>query len=582
MHAWSCERRFGIAMAVLLATAILGLPSPARAADEASQFPQVVHVSQTFDSQPFEYRILDRTEKTGYVVYRLTYPSPRVTSVLQNNTIPAEYYVPAGLKPSDPPRPAVICLHILDGNLELVRLTSSVLASHGIPSILFLLPYYGERAMPEGPKAMASDPRLFLSAIDQAMVDVKRTVDVLASRPEVDPNHIGITGISLGGIVSATAARLDPRLSRAVLILAGGDVNTIIHFARETRELSQLIKALPPEQKADVEATITALDPLSDAQKLRDRALNGKVLMVNAEEDQVIPPECTRKLAAALGIEDRVVWLKGLGHYTALAELPRILRMTTAFFAQDMPKDLTTTPPPPRQHTPLEVVTSVVQQAVGFFSSEPTAGRCHFVDLDVQVALGDGKTYEGHLQFIRGDQHRFKLQGKLPTIGEVAVGQGSAPWMTSVQKTLFQGTDGDTTAPTAPLQYANPKHLTKVRMLGGLAAGLALAPDMLEQLVTITEETSSDGQKSVRLDLKKRGQGTFRVSLADDQKTPTKITFNIAKVQGTITVRSWQTNTVAHAAMFEPPAGLTVKEVKRDDLYRIFSSLFNFAMENAP
>ncbi len=45
--------------------------------------------------------------------------------------------------------------------------------------------------------------------------------------------------------------------------------------------------------------------------------------MLNAAEDEVIPRQCTVKLAEALGIADRVVWFDGLGHYTAMAELPR-------------------------------------------------------------------------------------------------------------------------------------------------------------------------------------------------------------------------------------------------------------------
>ena len=40
----------------------------------------------------------------------------------------------------------------------------------------------------------------------QAEQDIRRTVDLLASRPEIDPQRIGITGISLGGIVAATVA----------------------------------------------------------------------------------------------------------------------------------------------------------------------------------------------------------------------------------------------------------------------------------------------------------------------------------------------------------------------------------------
>lgn len=559
----------------LLAAGILCSWQPA----VAEQLPQVVAVSRTCDNRPFEYRILDRTEKTGFIVYRLSYPSPVVTAVEQNNTVPAEYYVPAGIKPGDPKRPAVICLHILDGNLELVRLTCSVLASRGIPSILFLLPYYGPRALPEGPEAMARDPRLFLSALDQALADVKRTVDVLASRPEVDGQRIGITGISLGGIVAATAAERDPRLHRAALILAGGDLHAIVHHARETRELSDLIRRLSQEQRTEVEAVIDSVDPLTRAGQLRDRAVQGQVLMVNAAEDEVIPPACTRKLSDRLGIADRVVWLDGLGHYTALAELPRIMQMTADFFAQDLPAGVAAAPPPAPKRTSLQVVVSLVQQIVGFLVSEPPAGRCHFADLGIAVTPKGEKTFEGRLLLIRGAQYRFKLQCKLPTIGEIAVGQGSYPWMASLNDTVFRGTKGATAAPGDPLAFAASEHLMKVRMLGGLVAGLGLAPDLLEQVATLHDEVSPEGHPVIRIDLKKEAQGTVRLVLQADQKTPAQITFDVENVQGTISVRGWQPNTVAHDAMFDPPAGLNPMDIQQADLYRIFSALFNFALE---
>jgi dienelactone hydrolase len=571
---------FGMGVIAALAAGLAFAPRVAGAAEPDSSPPQVVTVSQTFNQKPFQYQILDRTEKTGFSVYRLKYPSPLVTAVAQNNAIPAEYYVPAGLKPGDPKRPAVICLHILDGNMELVRLTCSVLASRGVPAILFLLPYYGERGLPEGPEAMAKDPRMFLSALDQAMLDVKRTVDVLASRPEVDGQRIGITGVSLGGIVAATAACSDPRIHRAALILAGGDLRTIVHHARETRELSVLINRLPPQDKAAVEATIDAVDPLHVATQIRDRALAGRVLMVNAAEDEVIPPECTKKLAAALGITDRVVWLDGLGHYTALAELSRIMQMTADFFAQDLPAGVTIAPPPAPRRTALQAVVTLVQQTVGFLTSEPTSGHCHFADLEVSVTPKGEKPVQGRLLLIRGAKYRFKLHCRVPMIGDVSVGQGSYPWIASLDKTVFEGTKGPATAAGDPLMFVASEHLMKLRMLGGLVAGLGLAPDLVEQLAALQEEAAPDGRKQIRVDLKKEAQGSLCLALKEDQKTPDRITFDIEGTQGVINVRSWQINTVAHDAMFAPPDGLTPKEVARDDVYRIFSAMFNFALEN--
>ena len=78
---------------------------------------------------------------------------------------------------------------------------------------------------------------------------------------------------------------------------------------------------------------------MQHAAELRDRAQQGRVLMINAGEDEVIPRACTEKLASALGIQERVVWLDGLGHYTALAALPKALKTAVDFFAQDLPAD---------------------------------------------------------------------------------------------------------------------------------------------------------------------------------------------------------------------------------------------------
>ena len=150
---------------------------------------ETISVTDTHDGRPFDYCIKSKVKKSGYTLYQITYPSPVVTQVVQNNTIPAEYYLPDGVDGNGSQRPAVICMHILNGNFALVRMTCTMLASHGIPAMMFKLPYYGERGFPEGPEAMAADPSLLVDSIGQAVHDVSRTIDLLASRPEINPRQ---------------------------------------------------------------------------------------------------------------------------------------------------------------------------------------------------------------------------------------------------------------------------------------------------------------------------------------------------------------------------------------------------------
>ena len=568
---------------VLLAIAgPLLVAAPATAAKgPRTKFPQVVSVAETFNNTPFDYRIESRTEKPAFTVYRLTYPSPVVTPVVQNNTVPAEYYVPKGMKPGDAKRPAVICLHILEGNFELVHMTCSMLASRGVPAMMFKLPYYGERALPGGPRALADDPALFAGALSQAMEDVRRTVDVLASRPEVDSKHLGITGISLGAIVAASAAGNDPRLSRAALILGGGDLNHIIHYAQETQDLSELIHGLPPQRRREIKEAIDAVDPLRRAERLRDRATQGKVLMVNATDDRVIPPSCTKKLAAALGISDRVIWLDGLGHYTAMAELPRVLRITAEFFAEDLPPGVKPAPPTVAGQSPLEVVIALVQQVAAVLTIEPQPDRCHFADLQVAVTPEGEETIEGRLRYIRGTQGKFSIQCHAPIVGDVALGQGRYPWLVSGGKSVFKGTGNPSSQLGSPLAFVKDEHLVKIRVVAGAAAGLTLVPELLEQVAAVADDTPAEGPRTLRIDLKGKLHGSLRLVLKDDGKTPEVIRFDVEGVAGTVTFHGWQVDTLAHPSMFDPPQGLAEREVDRADLVRIFSAMFNFALENA-
>ena len=91
----------GIAACLMAAVAVAAQDRPG----------EVLRVASGFDKQAFSYRIELESEHDSFRVYRLTYPSRVPSPVAQNNTIPAELYLPKGIRRGSPPRPAVICLH---------------------------------------------------------------------------------------------------------------------------------------------------------------------------------------------------------------------------------------------------------------------------------------------------------------------------------------------------------------------------------------------------------------------------------------------------------------------------------------
>ena len=184
----------------------------------------------------------------------------------------------------------------------------------------------------------------------------------------------------------------------------------IIHHARETQPLSKMILTLPPPERADIEGKIAEVDPLRFAAGLKEKARQGKVMMINAAEDEVIPRACSEKLAAAMEMGDRVEWIQGLGHYTSMAELPRVLKATAEFFAQDLPPGAKP-PVVEKQDSPFQAIAGVCAQIAAILDTKPEPGRCHIVDLDVKISRMDQTRQEGHFRLVRGaGQVRVFLQ----------------------------------------------------------------------------------------------------------------------------------------------------------------------------
>jgi dienelactone hydrolase len=278
----------------------------------------------------FAYECEERLRTARYAVWAVRFPSPVTTPDPENNTVHAEYFRPEG--PGR--RPAVVVLHILGADFALSRYLAARLADRGVAALFVKLPYYGERRPPgPGPakRFLSTDIDRSVTAMRQGVCDVRRAAAWLACRPEVDPAKLGVTGISLGGIVSSLAAAADPTLNRAALLLAGGGLADILWEMPEGRAAKALWTAAG-RTKADL-ATLTApFDPLTYAHRLKGKRL----LMLAGNVDEVIPPSAARALWEAAG-RPTIRWLD-CGHYSAAGFLLPAVRETVEFFAADLPE----------------------------------------------------------------------------------------------------------------------------------------------------------------------------------------------------------------------------------------------------
>jgi dienelactone hydrolase len=189
------------------------------------------------------------------------------------------------------------------------------------------MPYYGPRRDPVSPRRMVSpDPRETVAGMTQAVLDVRRGAAWLAEQPDIDSDRLGIFGISLGGITAALAATAEPRLENVCLLLAGGDIGGAILNSPETRPIRErwLAQGGTQEEFLDILRTV---DPLTYAAAARGK----RILMLNAQDDEVIPRVCTESLWRALG-EPEIHWYPG-GHYSVMRHVFSALLRTGRFFA---------------------------------------------------------------------------------------------------------------------------------------------------------------------------------------------------------------------------------------------------------
>jgi dipeptidyl aminopeptidase/acylaminoacyl peptidase len=140
----------------------------------------------------------------------------------------------------------------------------------------------------------------------ESVGDIRRAIDVLATRPEVDSKRVGLLGISMGAILGTLVTANDDRLKTAVLIVGGGDWQTIAkqsqeRFARDRRKIG----LLKPEELS----LLDDIDPKNFAAHIAPRPL----LMISASRDSIIPPDSAKILFDAAREPKKQIWIDS-GH----------------------------------------------------------------------------------------------------------------------------------------------------------------------------------------------------------------------------------------------------------------------------
>jgi dienelactone hydrolase len=126
----------------------------------------------------------------------------------------------------------------------------------------------------------------------EAVVDVRRAIDLLRSRPDVDPARIGYVGWSAGARMGAIVAGIDHRI-RAFDLLAGG-----------AAPVDEYLELVPTYQRRDVRPVLSRTDPL----RYVGHAAPSALFFQNGRFDEIVPRSSLARLARAASRPKQVRW----------------------------------------------------------------------------------------------------------------------------------------------------------------------------------------------------------------------------------------------------------------------------------
>jgi len=154
----------------------------------------------------------------------------------------------------------------------------------------------------------------------KTIADARRVIDYLETRPDIDPNRIYLVGASWGAITGTTVVAQDKRIKAAVLVVGGGDINTMLDAPLIRDNVPRPVLALA---RPVVRYLMSVADPVRHAHL----ATPTPVLMQCGSDDQLVSPEAGEALFAAMSEPKELRWYPIDHPGLRKTDGPEILRM---------------------------------------------------------------------------------------------------------------------------------------------------------------------------------------------------------------------------------------------------------------
>lgn len=222
-------------------------------------------------------------DTTDYSLFYLTYRSVHDETVTGLLSLPTK---------GEQPFPTIILMHGLGDRktVDYIEAGNQYLLDAGYAVLRLDICNHGDRFKYDYDFDLTGGYQYWTrDMITQTVFDLRRAVDFIHTKKELDHDRIGYLGISLGGIIGTIFCSVEERVKVPVIALAGGNLNLM--FGK---------KALSDSTKD----YLSIIDPVNYVAEISPRPL----LMINAENDDVIPPITSRLLFKAAKNPKEIIW----------------------------------------------------------------------------------------------------------------------------------------------------------------------------------------------------------------------------------------------------------------------------------
>jgi dienelactone hydrolase len=234
----------------------------------------------------------------GVKIHDISYASPK------GGRVPAYLVTPGGAGKFA----GMLFMHGGNGNRSSLLPGAIAFARAGAVCLLIDSPLNGGRAIPGERLADFTKPERMRAAMIQNVIDLRRAVDLLIARKDVDPHRLGYIGASYGGTIGGVLAGVEKRIKAYALLVGIGSIG---EFLRNSPHPSA-VQSRQAMSGAQVERSISILDDVQPIHYI-GRAAPSAVLFQNGKQDAFMPISSVERYHAA-GSEPKLFRWYDAGH----------------------------------------------------------------------------------------------------------------------------------------------------------------------------------------------------------------------------------------------------------------------------